>query len=174
MKSSGKIFEFNEGENNGSVLYKIIKTFLTKENNIEGLCYDPETNALLLACKDSPGKGYEKMRAVYSFSLNSMIVDEKPRFLIPIKAIKNNMLENEFNPSGISRQPVSGTFFIIASRGNTIVEVSKSGEILDQKNLPESIHIQPEGITFSKSNTMYISNEGKNKHARIAVYPMNK
>ncbi len=172
----GTLFEFKEGANGEGVDYKSYKTFLTRENNVEGLCYDPETNSLLLACKKYPGEGYDKMRAVYSFPLNSMTLTEKPRFLIPIKPVKRNSFEEKFNPSGIARNPQTGTFFIIASRGNTIIEISKDGEILNQKDLPKEVHTQPEGIAFSRENTLYISNEGKslNKPAKIVMYMMNK
>ena len=174
MQDHGSIFEFKEGANNTSVDYKIYKTFLTRENNIEGLCFDPETSSLLLACKKYAGDGYDKMRAVYSFPLNTMKLEEKPRFLIATKPLKKFSSENKFNPSGIARNPVTGTFFIIASRGNIIIEVSKDGNVLGEKDLPKSIHIQPEGIAFSKDNTLYISNEGKGKTAGLVAYPMNK
>src|SRR5258706_1819027 len=114
LKSKGKLYEFKEGKNGGSVGYKSYTTFLTRDNNAEGLCYDPVTNALLIACKDSPGEKYDKMRAVYSFPLSTMTLDTVPRFLIPVKSVKKLSVENEFHPSGIARHPVTGTFFIIA------------------------------------------------------------
>jgi hypothetical protein len=61
---------------------------------VEGLCYDPETTSLLLACKDYPGKGFEKNKAVYSFALHTITLDEKPRFLIPLKDIRKNISGN--------------------------------------------------------------------------------
>jgi len=174
IQDHGGLFEFKEGANNSGVDYKVYKTFLTRENNIEGLCFDPETNSLLLACKKYAGDGYDKMKAVYSFAMNTMTLNEKPRFLISTKPLKKLSSENKFNPSGIARNPATGTFFIIASRGNIIIEVTKEGDVLGEKDLPKSIHIQPEGIAFSKDNTLYISNEGKGKTAGIVAYTKNK
>lgn len=174
LESKGKLYEFKEGEDGRFVDYKTYKTFLNSSNNTEGLCYDPETNALLLACKDSPGKDYKKEKAVYSFSLGEMILDETPRFLISNKDIKNNSEEGKFNPSGIARHPLTGTFFIIAARGNTIIELSKDGRVLNQKDLPESVHRQAEGIAFKKDGTLFISNEGRSKSPEIVIYPMKK
>src|SRR4030095_5050179 len=172
LESKGKLYEFKEGNDGSFVDYKTYKTFLNSSNNTEGLCYDPETNSLLLACKDSPGEDYKKEKAVYSFSLADMTLNETPRFLISHKDIKNNTEEGKFNPSGIARNTISGTFFIIAARGNTIVELSKDGAVLNQQDLPEKVHKQAEGIAFKKDGTLFISDEGRNKTPVILIYPV--
>ena len=174
VESSGKIYEFTEGSNGELVKFKTYKTFLNEKNDVEGLCYDNETNSLLLACKGSGGKEYGKDKAVYTFSLDNLELDPTPRFIISAKDIKNNSVEGKFNPSGIAKNPVNGTFYIIAASGNTILEVSKTGEVLDQADLPEKIHIQAEGIAFKNDGTLYISNEGRNKQAYFIVYGLNK
>jgi uncharacterized protein YjiK len=174
VESKGKLYEFTEGENNKSVEYITHKTGLNSKNNVEGLCFDSGTNTLLLACKDLGAEGLGKDKAVYSFSLNDNIFNDIPRFVIPQKEIKNNTAEGKFNPSGISRNPLSGTFYIIAAKGNTIVELSKGGEILNQKDLPESVHRQAEGIAFKKDGTLFISNEGRGKTPNIVIYEMKK
>lgn len=174
VESNGKLYEFNEGNNGEFVKYKTYKTFLTGKNDVEGLCYDNETNSLLLACKESGGKDYGKDKTVYSFSLDNLELDETPRFVISSKDIKNNSVEGKFNPSGIAKNPVGGSFYIIASRGNIIVELSKSGEVLDQALLPEKVHIQAEGIAFKNDGTLFISNEGKEKQAYFVVYNAGK
>ncbi len=172
LQSNGKLYEFKEGMPGKFVDYKTYKTFLNSSNDAEGLCFDPETNSLLIACKGSPGKDYGKQKAVYSFSLESMTLDEKPRFLIDLKEVKENTEEDKFSPSGIARHPVTGTFFIIAAKGNTIIEVDKDGKVINQKLLPGNVHKQPEGIAFKKDGTMFISNEGRNKTARLVRYNM--
>lgn len=174
VESKGKLYEFKEGENNRSVEYKTYKTDLSAKNDVEGLCYDSETNSLLMACKELGGENLGKDKAVYSFSLGNYSMESKPRFVIPQNEIKNNTTEGKFNPSGIARNPVSGTFFIIAARGNTILEISKDGLILNQKDLPEKIHKQAEGIAFKKDGTMFISNEGRGKTPTLVIYEMKK
>ena len=167
LHSKGEIFEFEEGDNGESVDYKIYKTGLNGKYDIEGLCFDPETNSLLLACKGFPGvENDDNDKAVYSFSLDSMKLDPVQRFLISKTDIKNY-----FNPSGIQRNPLTGTFFLIAANGNEIIEISKEGNYIGKESLPKKIHAQPEGITFSSDGTLFISNEGKNGSANIVVYP---
>ncbi len=174
VESNGKLYEFSEGTDGSFVKYKTYKTSLGSKNDVEGLCYDSETNSLLLALKGTAGKEYKKEKAVYSFSLNDMTMNETPRFLIPQTDIKNNTEEGKFNPSGIACHPETGTFFIIAAQGNTIIEVDKDGKVLGQKDLPSSVHKQAEGIAFKKDGTLFISNEGRTKTPAIIIYPMKK
>jgi len=174
VESNGKLYEFTEGNNGEFVKYNTYKTFLTGKNDVEGLCYDNETNSLLLACKESGGKDYGKDKTVYSFSLDNLELDQTPRFIISAEDIRNNSVEGKFNPSGIAKNPISGSFYIIAARGNTILEISKTGEVLDQASLPEKVHIQAEGIAFKNDGTLFISNEGKEKQAYFVVYKLNK
>lgn len=101
-------------------------------------------------------------------------MNEKPRFIIPKKTIKDNTEEGKFSPSGIARNPISGTFFMIAAKGNTIIELSKKGDVIGQADLPESVHKQAEGIAFNSEGTMYISDEGRGNTPIIAIYPLKK
>jgi len=174
LQSHGSIFECSEGADGQYVDYKVYKTKLNKDNNIEGLCFDPATNALLLACKDYPGDGYDKRKTIYSFSLATMTLDDTPRFAIRSNRVKRNTIDGEFRPSGIARHNFTGTFFVIASHGHTIIEIGADGEILNQKDLPEELHRQPEGIAFDSENTLFISDEGRGEHPRLTAYKMLK
>ena len=60
VNSKGDIFEFKEGVQGGSVDFVHHKTDLSGKFDVEGLCYDPGTNALLLACKEFPGDGLDE------------------------------------------------------------------------------------------------------------------
>lgn len=166
IHSNGDLYEFIEGNDNESVDYKMFKTGLIKGNDVEGMCFDPETNSLLLACKGISGVDDEKDKAIYSFSLDSMKLNPEPRFMLMKSDIKNY-----FNPSGIGRDPKTGTFFVIAANGNEIVEISKDGKFIGKHSLPKNIHVQPEGIAFSADGTLFISNEGKDRSGTIVIYP---
>ena len=171
VASNGKIFKFSEGKNSESVAYEVYVTPLSSRNNIEGLCYDVDTYSLLLACKQFPGEGYDDSRAVYSFSLKKMKLEKEPRFLISLNELKNKFGMKGFKPSSITRHPQTGTFFILSAHEPSIIELSSRGEILGCVKLPESVHRQPEGITFAPDLTLFISNEGV-KHGTIVRYPV--
>lgn len=173
VTSNGKIAEFKEAGNRGSSPYELYHTGLNKKNNVEGLCYDPDTKCLLLACKGDAGKEFKNYKAVYAFSLETKKLIPEPRFLIKEKTILSQYNVDEFKPSGIAMHPLTGTYFILAAAGRIIVELSRDGKILDAQKLNHKIHEQPEGICFSTDYTMFISDEGK-KHGKLTRYKINK
>jgi len=80
--------------------------------------------------------------------------------------------ENTFAPSGIETNPSTGTFFIIAARGNAIIEISSEGEIIGKALLKREIHNQPEGITLTPDLSLIIADEGGSKRATLTKYPL--
>jgi uncharacterized protein YjiK len=171
VTSSGVLFRIDELREGKNVKFKTFETGLQAKNDVEGLCYDPQSNALLLACKGNPGKNLKDFRAIYSWSLSRKKLDEKPRFLIRLDEIAPYSREGEFMPSGIEYCAETESYYIIAARGNTLVELSASGDILGQVLLPLSIHHQPEGIAFDKNQTLFIANEGGTANGYIVLYP---
>jgi uncharacterized protein YjiK len=178
VQSDGVIVEFKEyregeGENEKQVRYQEYETSLKSKNDVEGLCYDEATNALLLLCKGDPGKGYDEgMRAVYSFSLATKQLDPKPRFLISVDEVMKLTGGPAFNPSAITRHPRAGTFLVLASAGNALVELAQDGKLLGAIRLDSDVHPQPEGIAISPGGSLFISDEGRGGKGRIRSYTM--
>lgn len=184
VTSAGVIYVFGEGKDGTKVEAVRHETFLNDLFDVEGLCHDPQTDALLLACKEFPAevslkelllkkkKSKVKLKPVYSFSLANTMLDKEPRFLIDSKPLKKRSSEKKFKPSAIARHPQSGTFFILASKGKLLVEVDADGSVLDVARLPEKDHHQPEGLAFTSDNEMLISNEGVLGSASLLRYPM--
>ncbi len=168
--SGGEIFIWNM--NDDLSLYRSLETGLSKENNIEGLCFDNKTNSLLIACKDSPGVGYENFRAIYSFDLQTEKLNPQPKFLLSIEDIKTKLNIDDFSPSGLEMSS-GGNMFIISSRDKAIIEINNAGAILNYALLPD-YHDQPEGITFSDSGELIICDEGKYGAPMLTIYPPNK
>lgn len=187
VTSNGDIYEFSEGDDNDDVKYEKYKTFLDSDNDVEGLCYDPDNNSLLLACKGDPGKKYKGNRAVYEFSLQDKKLKKKPRFLLQIKKIMDNyksdissklgefflIKDATFAPSGIEYNSKSGNFFILSFKGRMIVEITSNGKFVKQYFLDTKSHRQPEGITFTKDNKLVIGDEAAGQTARLTIYKLN-
>ena len=186
VTSTGDLYRFSEGKNNEGVRYDLFKTPLSGKYDVEGLCYDPDTNCLLLVCKGFAGEEFEEMRAVYSFNLDSLKLQPQPRFLLSIDGILSKLKQNftrklgeffllidpkNFTPSGIERHPESGTFYILSSRSQLVIELSPDGTVLELVELSAKSHHQPEGITFLKDLSLVISDEAGDKRARITIYP---
>lgn len=175
VASNGTIFEFREGEAGDRMLFTQYKTPLSMKNDVEGLEYDPETNALLLACKGGPGREYQGKKAIYAFPLSTKRLEEQPRFLIPLDAVAKKSHKGGFHPSGIARHPTSGTFFIISADGESVVELGKDGKILAQAEIPKRVNSQPEGIAFTPDGlTLILCNDGQGENGTLTLYPLEE
>jgi len=187
VTSNGKILEFNEGMNDSFVKSNTYETYLSSKFDVEGLCHDPDSNSLLLACKGFPGDGFENMRSVYSFSLDSMMLNSRPKLLLSKKNIVADIPYSfsqklgeffllvepkSFAPSGLEIHPKSGTFFILSSRSRLVIEVSRTGELIGVIELSAKTHKQPEGITFLQNDTMVICDEGEEGRAKLTLYQL--
>ena len=144
---------------------KEIPTSLSKENNTEGLCYDPVTKKLLIACKDASGLPDEKesAKAVYQFDMATEKLDEKPFLVIhkkDFKALAGDKLD--FNPSAIGVHPVTHDIYLLSTRDNKCMAVyNRDGTLKSFQFIDKELMPQPEGICFSPEGKLYISSEGK-------------
>lgn len=175
ITSKGVLYEFREGSDLEKVEFNEIDLGFSSSFEIEGLCYDEVTDALLIACKSYAGKKHKGMRAVYSFALETKKTNETPRFLLSLKELKNNYGFKEFHPSAISRDPATGNFFILSSKGgSSIIEIDSKGNLLNGWELDNKTHPQPEGLTFDQNGNMLISDESAGKSASITIYKLRK
>ena len=169
VNSSGLLYEFAEGKNGERVPYKTYSTPLSEEYNVEGLCYDPNTNALLLACKGFSGFSNSGFKAIFSFSLSSKKLTPSARFLISIKEMKQRLGKHPFRPSAMECNSSTGTFFVLGSKNFSIIEISPDGKVINAIPLSSSLHRQPEGIAFAQDGSLLISDEGK-KNGTVTIY----
>ncbi len=144
---------------------KEIPTFLSKENNTEGLCYDPVTKKLLIACKDASGLSDEKKsaKAVYQFDMGTQKLEEKPFLVIHKKDFETLAGDKlDFNPSAIAVHPVTHDIYLLSTRDNKCMAVfNRDGTLKAFQFIDKELMPQPEGICFSPEGKLYISSEGK-------------
>ena len=184
--SNGEISEIDSKSEDG--LVNTYSTFLTKQNNCEGLCYDKKLHRLLVACKGIPGKGSagKRMKAIYGFNLTTKTMDKTPVYIIDPDSVKKilvdiedenmistffkkNSFEKEFlfEPSELCIDPITEDVYILSSVGKTILAMTYDGKLKFSVHLNPELYKQPEGLTFSKDGTMYISDEGKGGKANL-------
>lgn len=168
VTSDGIIYLLPGGGRGEHTEARIFETGLGAGWDIEGLCYDPDTESLLLACKENPSK--KKFRHVYSFSLRTHALDKSPRFVIDRKALEREHGIRDFQPTSIERHPQSGTFLLLSSSDPAVIELSASGKLIATARLKRSVHAQPEGLTIGPDLTIYICNEGKD-NGTLVRYP---
>lgn len=178
--SNGDISEIDSTSETGYA--NTYNTFLSKENNCEGLCFDKENYRLLVACKGKPKKGTAPhgTKAVYPFDLITKKLSETPAYIIDPDSVKIHLVEYEdtdvmsglfkknpaerdflFEPSEICIDPRTNDIFVLSSVGKTILCLNKDGKINYAFHLNPKIFKQPEGLAFSKDGSMYISDEGR-------------
>lgn len=195
VKSTGTIYEISQTED-GDVVMEKYKSALRKANDVEGLGYDLSTNSLLLSCKGSSSLGEsteELSKAVYAFSLDSMRLNETPKFLIHLADVQtylemSPMIQNveklteyfqpgetgfTFNPSAVAIHPKTKEIYLLSATKKLLVVLSTEGRIAHIEKLSKKIHPQAEGICFAADGTLFIANEGKkNKKGKIHRFLM--
>ncbi len=193
LHSTGTLFEITHFDSESQQTKKY-DTFLKKENNTEGLCYDSTTHSLLVACKGvSHKKAKEDIKEIYMFSLLTDKLDKKPQYKIHLNDLEKFMhdhhvakpedeqeheaqsdkLNSFFEPSEIAVHPQSHDIYVLSSVGKMIVVLNRNGEIKDVATLDPAIAEHPEGMTFSNDGHLFISSEGKGAKKEILEFSIS-
>lgn len=183
LKSNGDLFRIPYSKTKKSDGIKI-ETALNKQNDTEGLGYDPSNNQLIIACKEKAETGQQKIagKAFYAFDLNSLKLSTEPLFAISKGDLKRFWESKrdyqydkdriKFKPSAIALHPMSNQFYILSSVGKMIVVVNREGIVEATYPLSSRVLSQPEGISFSPKGDMYISSEGDGDKGYILEFKM--
>ncbi|MDB5231467.1 MAG: hypothetical protein JWN76_2272 [Chitinophagaceae bacterium] len=168
--SHGAIFKITNWASKPGVTE--IPTFLKKKNNTEGICFDPVSNTLLVACKDDADVKDEKKstRAVYSFDLSSGKLKENPFLVINKKDFKNAGSEKiNFFPSAIAVHPVTHDIYILSTKDTKCMACfGRDGKLKAFESINKDLMPQPEGICFSPDGTLYITTQSRhNQPAKV-------
>jgi uncharacterized protein YjiK len=161
--SHGKIYKITGWQSNPEI--QKFNTGLSKENNTEGLCYDPVSRNLLIACKNESDIEDEKKstRSIFEFDLNADSLKMEPFLLIHKKDFEK--LTNEkllFFPSAIAVHPITHDIYILSTKENKcMAQYSYDGKLKSLQFFDKNLLPQPEGICFAPDGAMYISTEGR-------------
>jgi uncharacterized protein YjiK len=195
IKSSGTLYQIKNYASDQREVHKF-KSFLNKENDVEGLAFDPLRKSLLIGCK---GKGMEGednklKKAIYEFRLSDQVMLNDPVYLLTLPDFQEYLAhlegddhqetlqeiftpeegEMKFSPSGIAVHPLTGDIYVTSSKGKLLGVLNREGHILYLEKLKKKTHPQPEGICFDAEGTLYIANEGKDNKARIYKFLYRK
>ncbi len=177
VKSNGTLFQIPQQGPTRSY-----PTALDRGNDVEGLCFDPAQQQLLLACKGTAGQGkaFKHKKAVYAFDLQEKKLLEQPAFLLDRREIAGRkggggtfsarVLEyfgsdhapSAFGPSGIAISPIDGNRYLVGAVGKSLAVVHPDGRLLGIYPLNAEQLVQPEGLCFDREGRLYLSTEGKN------------
>ena len=159
--SHGVLFKITDWQNKPHI--EKIETGLSKDNNTEGLCYDPVTKQLWIACKDNSGTGEDSAKGVYSFNMEKSQLSEKPFMVIHPKDFRSITGNNlSFNPSAIAVHPITHDIYILTTRDNKGMAIfTHDGVLKSYQSINKELMEQPEGICFNPLGKLIISSEGK-------------
>lgn len=185
--SNGTIIQIKDFQSAAPQVNKF-KTDLKKENDIEGLAYEPQKNRLLLAAKERGMDEDENTKEVYAFDLKTMKLNNTPAYSIRLneieeyfkgdalvesskkflKALGNKNIDKVFKSSAITVNPQSNQIFILSSINNLIAVLSPDGKLDKVIQFEGKQHKQPEGLAFTPDRKLFVSNEaGKKGKANI-------
>ena len=185
LKNDGDLFRFTYSEDKKTKADKY-ENKLSGKNDTEGLGYDHELNALLIACKEYPGLDKEQIsgRAFYKVNLVTMELVEDPIFTISPEKLKKfwesykeiiyDQNRIKFKPSAIATHPISGNYYILSSVGKMLIITDKKGDIQATYPIAPRILGQPEGLCFDQNGNMYISSEGEGDRGYILKFNLQK
>ena len=167
VRADGKVYEVDMKIGESST--KEYNTFLTAEQNVEGLFYEPNKDRLLLAIKgDEPGaKDY---KGVYEFDLSKKTLLEEPVFKIDSKGEDSNKSggkkQKSVMPSELAIHPLTNKIYITDGPAAKLLVMDGSGKFERSFQLGKEF-VQAEGLTFSPKGEVFISNEGTKQPANI-------
>ncbi len=194
LRSDGTLFKVESFEESKKIKAIKIKTPLNSKNDTEGLVFDKKTNSLLIACKASASideeEQYNGYKSIYKFDLKKSKLNVKPFLLIDLRitdsikdkgriekfsietAKKLNLLKDSssFHPSGIAIHPFNNNLYIISSVEKLLIVMDKTGRVINIIKLNNRLFNQPEGISFSKSGDLFISNEKKHTGGNVLKF----
>ncbi len=158
MKSKGDIVVFNF-QTPDSIKSEEFNIPIEGQNEFEILYYDESIKKLVMICKNCEADDKTIVSSWFfdpqtkSFSQGFLTLDA-PAILSQLEGD-----EKKFKPSAAAINPVTGDLYIISSINKCLVIADRDGKVKKVYPLDPKVYKQPEGITFSPSGDMYISNE---------------
>ncbi len=140
-----------------------------KDDEFESLYYDPEKHSFIMLCKNCKEDKHDEVSAwgynADSGSFTSSVLK------IPTRPIANklNIKKFKFEPSAATINPLTGDLWILSSVNEILVVTDRNGNCKEAYKLNPSIFTQPEGITFTPSGDLIISNEAGNKYNQASI-----
>lgn len=179
LRSDGDVYEIADWRTDSPSVNKN-ETFLSIRHDTEGLAFDSASNSLLILCKEYAGKQMSGLKSIYSYDLSGDSLKTAPLYAINFDSKKRDDFPGRlvdfqysrsklrgFKPSAIAVHPLSGNLYILSSAWKAVVVMDRSGRIVSVTELEGKNYRQPEGITFDRYGTLFISSEANGKDAYL-------
>lgn len=185
LKSDGDIFEINSFLEEGREVKKHRNERL-EDCDAEGLCFLPDTDVLLIACK----RGKANKRSLYAFNTQEGKLQPDPYRQLSFSELEDKLLDTNLDkfslnlrklfspkdgaailfPSGIAIHPFTREIFVLSAKTKLLVVYTEEGALKNIYELKHKGFLQPEAITFTPNGDLYIGNEGKGGKPNILKF----
>jgi len=141
------------------------------KNEFEILYYDAAIKKLVLICKDCAADNKRKV-STWAFDPKSREYNEGPYTIdaAVIAAANESTAKQKFKPSAAAIHPVTGDLYIVSSVNKCLVISDTKGAVKKVYPLDADLYKQPEGIAFTPSGDMFISNEAADQGLPNILY----
>lgn len=163
LRSDGVIFGVENYLTNPTVTE--YNTFNDASRNVEGLALDKTHHRLLLAVKDEKHKN-KLFKGVYALDLATKKFQFLPEYKINMndgifKSLSEKKHHKLMRPSALTlTNDAKKIYYLDGSKPKFLISDAE-GNLQKLYHLDEDEFYQPEGITLSPDNRIFISNEGK-------------
>jgi len=176
LQSNGNIIRLTfDMQNNVVVQQYYFDQQGRSKNEFEILYYDSTKQKLILICKDCES---DKKKSLTTFTFDPFAGKYTgSTFSINVSEIAAAIGEEKikFKPSAASINPKNGLLYIISAINKLLVVTDVNGNFKNVYRIDPGIFKQPEGITFTSSGGMIISNEAADVGvADILYFSYNK
>lgn len=145
-----------------------------KSNEFETLYYDNEIGLVML-CKNCED---DKKKVVTAFACKPDSSVYNVAFQMDVDPIAKKSKDDKFHfkPSAAAINPITNELYILASVNKLLVIADRKGKVKNVYTLDPTTFNQPEGITFTPSGDLLISNEkGDEDAATLLIFkPIKK
>lgn len=170
LRSDGAVFEVLKYRSTNPETVEHASNF-ESEVNFEGICLDKENNRMLLIMKE---EFKDKItRNIYGFDLKTKKITSTPVHQI---RLDDDFFKNEkpsLKPSEIEWNPKTGEYYVLDAKAPKLVIFDKGFKPKTMYRFKEKQFSQPEGIGFSSTGELYISNEAGKEAANILQVELN-
>ena len=140
----------------------------------ESMYYDDSLQQLILLCKNCDSDAKKKVTAVgYNISTKVYTPMVYEIDVHPI-ATKLEQKKMKLRPSAAAINPATNELYILASLNHLIVVTDRQGKFKELYELDPAIYPQPEGLAFTPSGDMIISNEANEVNLANILIIKNK
>jgi uncharacterized protein YjiK len=170
MASTGRLYEFTEGEDKSQVQFRLHEADLSKQCELEGVAYDSTSKSFLLPCKVIKATELKGNIVVFRWHVDSLSAPPTAKITVPLKSAIGSEGWDDFAVSDITVDPKTGNYVLVSAQQKGLIVITPKGEAVSARTLAD-MHNQVEGVAITSDGVLILSDEiGTDKPAAITMY----